>query len=128
MSEVKRVIKFRGKRVDNGEWAYGYYAVHQINHGIYSNSKSGFLEWFQVHPETVGQFTGLLDKNGKEGYRKDIVRSGKKLFTIEWQIEEARFWLAPAGKNTGNWKFMDELSRMEIIGNIYENENPLSTT
>lgn len=72
------------------------------------------------------QFTGLHDKNGKDGYHKDIVAAGKKLYTIEWQQEEARFWLAPQN-HSGSWKFMDELNHMEIIGNIYSNPSLLTT-
>lgn len=71
------------------------------------------------------QFTGLHDKNGKEGYHKDIARSGKRLFVIEWQNEEARFWLSPY-KGTNDWQFMDMLKSFEIIGNIYENPELLN--
>ena len=54
---------------------------------------------------------------------KNHTDSGKKLYIIEWQQEEARYWLAPTGKNTGTWKFMDELNHMEIIGNTTDNQN-----
>lgn len=73
----------------------------------------------------IMQSTGLLDKNGIEGFHKDIVRSGKKLFIIEWQEEEARFWLAPCADNTGSWQFMDMLKSFEIIGNVFENADLL---
>ena len=83
---MPREIKFRGKRIDNGEWVYGYLFTTPLTNetGIADHFLSGQEKKYQICDEhgvvfeidikTVGQFIGREDKNGKEIYEKDIVK------------------------------------------------------
>lgn len=71
---MKRQIKFRGKRVDNGEWVYGGIQIqHPHLQDHYIIDSDGYRQ--RVIPETVGQFTGLLAKDGREVYEDDVVET-----------------------------------------------------
>ena len=78
-----REILFKAKRIDNGKWVEGYYTECNgkifigINIFIYSDIfevfRTPLIRWFEVDPETICQFTGLYDKNGKRIWENNVV-------------------------------------------------------
>lgn len=143
-----REIKFRGKRVDNGQWVEG-----DLLHGV--NHKSGKmfilpirggvmalghgldpLDGYEVTPESVGQYTGLKDKTGKEIYESDLVRvddcvcgnpiDGFKdgVYKVEYCLPDCAFCLVQLdGKNAISF---NECMEYEIIGSVFDNPELLS--
>lgn len=119
---------FRGKRKDNGEWVTGYlikgnntYIVtpESIYYMVVSISYIASVEFVDVLPETVGQCTGLRDKNGNLIFDGDVIKGINDSLTIivTWYYIHAGFNLM--GLNT---------EAFEIIGNIHDNTELLEVS
>lgn len=128
----------RGKRKDNGEWVYGHFYESNIS-GCYilspklvvRNKRDGSVvtqdtfDLYEIIPETVGQCTGLPDKNGKAIFEGDIVEMergwGEKVkYTIEYDPAICAF-IGDAVNYIGFTTFENDGDRIKIIGNIHDN-------
>lgn len=131
-----REILFRGQTRKKGEkvrldgtlidsnWVYG---------GVFPNNKGGdFAIIYQQYPEikkytvyadTVGQYTGLTDKNGKKIFEGDIVKYGDTVHKVVFEQRNgtAYFGLVYSTLETLSFGYYQDLKQIEVIGNIYDN-------
>ena len=127
---MSREIIFRGK-TKQGEWLYGYY-MYNGKHLIVDTTKGALGFGKEVIPETIGQFTGLTDKNGKKIFEGDIVQGtivsawAKNLIKCEIIYYKDGFISAHRTKNGGFYAHKVKFAKdIEVIGNIHDNKELL---
>lgn len=133
-----REIIFRGKRLGKGEWVEGFFVEKKdpllesdvCNAFILAQARGDFfVTWFPVDPSTVGQFTGLLDKNGKRIFEGDMVSTDVERPYLIVEFRDGCFMF---NCNDGGEDYYDIMLPIlkdpqsvykygEVIGNIHDN-------
>ncbi len=133
-----REILFRGKLISTGEWSEGNLAVHKDGVTIITPDATLLGKYGRVDPETVGQYTGLTDKNGIKIFEGDIIKQyyededsdGEynydffEVGKVFWRKAEAQFLMMT--RNPDVCMFIN--AYCEVIGNIYDNPELLEST
>lgn len=129
-----REILFKAKRKDNGKWFEGYYQkkydfLGNEEHRIFHADSYRVWEYAEIDPETLCQFTGLHDKNGKRIWENDIVLviyenryyEKKKLSTEKIVFARGAWYIGGKVRNELYAIDEDAIFQVEIVGNIFDN-------
>ena len=129
-----REILFRGKVADEpDEWVYGYLLpdARIIQTVEFTENKCCGVGTFQIRPETVEQYTGLTDKNGKKIFEGDIVKEvsmrfitmeiEESIFAVEWWDFDSSYRLIRRFDNGEQTTILTNCGDYEVIGNIHDN-------
>ena len=120
-----REILFRAKTVCDGDWVYGGITWNPSKKEVFIHT-----EWDEgkVNPETVGQYTGLCDKNGTKIFEGDIVNYNGSIHEVvfENRCYNARFGIVVEENETWSFGMSVPPYFMEVIGNIHDNSELLN--
>lgn len=143
-----REVKFRGFNRKNSEWIYGFYLQNRGAHFVCPDEFANGKSWddYEIDPDTLGQFTGLQDKNGTDVYEGDIISNSwcfKKKSVVrfgkyqhlnaqrEYENGDLGFYMyhldefkRKVERNDIQFFFCNE-DKGEVIGNIYQNKELL---
>lgn len=125
-----REILFRGKRMADGKWLYGYYSDEKAEDTdfpcIVPLDLVSYYDW-AVDSETVGQYIGLTDKNGKKVFEGDIVKANDTYTEMSFigvvKFDNGSFYIYDSNFNS-HYRWMDY--EVKIIGNICDNPELLN--
>ena len=123
-----RTIKFRGYNRKNNIWLYGFYLQNRGQHFVCPDEFATGKTWddYEIDPETLGQFTGLYDKNGIEIYEGDIVLYFTKKMQISWVDNCLRFLVVCDDFDLDLCDFRVK-ENAKVICNIHDNPELLTT-
>ena len=125
-----REILFRAKRLNNGEWVEGFYFIDErdIEDGVIwrdvpqiQQRYGDHYDYFDVDPLTIGQFTGLTDKNGKKIFEGDIVKDAHHTGVVSFGEFNCSCCEGVYGWSFSNGADIRYHSIHEVIGNTHDN-------
>ena len=116
MGEMREIL-FRGKTVCDGDWVYGGITWNPSRKKFFIHTD---WEEAKVIPETIGQYTGLTDKNGVKIFEGDIIHGNLGNFVVRWSDNISGF-VAGEKERTHPCMNRGTMKCYEIIGNIYDN-------
>ena len=125
--EMNRIHLYRGKRLDNGQFIEGSLIGEDVIVGKIVDFEEDYFTtefWYKVNPETVGQFTGMTDKNGTKIFEGDIYNMGDDniRYVVVWR--KCMFIGKQIGSNS--YAGLDYFeSDIKKVGNIYDNKELL---
>ena len=123
-----REILFRGKRIDNGEWETGSLVYARMGTSEEQASIADKMTAYHtpVIPETVGQYTGLTDKNGRKIFEGDIIHGNLGNFVVRWSDNISGF-VAGEKERTHPCLNRGTMKCYEVVGNIHDNPELLGS-
>ena len=132
---MNREILFKAKRIDNGEWVEGYYrripCMGMLEHYIMPRNPKNRMEQYAIDPDTICQFTGLTDKNGKRIWENDILKANldeshpEDITYIKILWNECRFCTNENYSTDIRTLEKWDAEHFQVCGNIFDNTDLL---
>ena len=142
---MEREIRFRGKRIDNGEWIYGYYStsIEKGDNGgiecnyIETNVELHYIDNILVYPKSVGQYIGFTtDDKTTKIFDKDVIQfevteDCRTFKTVKGEVrwlQESCKWVVRVVEEEGQWYYSiegDTCFKCSILGNMIDNRGIL---